>query len=144
MRKPPSHRTGGQIDLTALIDVVFLLLIFFMVSSVFRKDELALLLNLPQSQSGNKATSQDAEQKPILVEINEEELGLNGKKVSIIEFEAQLQELNKQKSLDDSNAVVKPVVHLRVDKGVRYEKMIQIIDLLKNQDYQQISLFTEK
>ena len=34
-------------DITPLIDVVFILLIFFMVTSVFRKEEAALLLQLP-------------------------------------------------------------------------------------------------
>ena len=36
-------------DLTPLIDVVFILLIFFIVSSVFKKEELALMLSLPVS-----------------------------------------------------------------------------------------------
>ena len=45
-------------DLTPLIDVVFLLLIFFMVSSVFKKEELALLLNLPKTQEGKSQTQQ--------------------------------------------------------------------------------------
>ena len=35
--------------LTPLIDVVFLLLIFFLVSSVFKKEEFALL-NLPKAK----------------------------------------------------------------------------------------------
>jgi biopolymer transport protein ExbD len=38
-------------DMTPLIDVVFILLIFFIVTSVFKKEELALLLNLPDSQA---------------------------------------------------------------------------------------------
>ncbi len=41
-------------DLTPLIDVVFLLLTFFIVSTVFRKEEFALSLNLPKTSSTEK------------------------------------------------------------------------------------------
>jgi len=41
-------------DLTPLIDVVFLILIFFMVSSTFKKEELALLLTLPMPKAPHK------------------------------------------------------------------------------------------
>ncbi len=44
---------GVGIDLTPLIDVVFLLLIFFMVSSTFR-EETVLAVDLPQAQSGEQ------------------------------------------------------------------------------------------
>jgi len=46
------RREQLSMDLTPLIDVVFLLLIFFLVTSVFKKDELALLLKLPKSEQG--------------------------------------------------------------------------------------------
>ena len=39
------------IDLTPVIDVVFILLIFFIVTSVFKKDELALMLDLPEADA---------------------------------------------------------------------------------------------
>lgn len=50
------------IDLTPLIDVVFLLLIFFMVSSTFR-EETVLAVDLPEAHSG------DALRQPPPVEI---------------------------------------------------------------------------
>ena len=65
-------------DLTPLIDVVFLLLIFFMVSTVFKKDELALLLNLPSSETSEKTAQK---MKSITIEINKEEVAFNGKKL---------------------------------------------------------------
>lgn len=49
-------RKARQVPLTPLIDVVFLLLVFFMVSSTFTKTE-SLELNLPQASGGGSAPS---------------------------------------------------------------------------------------
>ncbi|WP_136067057.1 ExbD/TolR family protein [Modicisalibacter radicis] len=48
------HREPAEVNLTPLIDVVFLLLIFFMVSTTFETRE-ALELTLPTSESGTPA-----------------------------------------------------------------------------------------
>ncbi len=52
MNLRPHRRPPADINLTPLIDVVFLLLIFFMVSTTF-KDEARLRVNLPQAQGEN-------------------------------------------------------------------------------------------
>lgn len=52
-------------DLTPLIDVVFLLLIFFMVSTTFTRES-HLQLELPQA-SGNPATSAEVEQIDVVI-----------------------------------------------------------------------------
>ena len=51
-----------NIELTPLIDVVFLLLIFFMISTTFTK-ETALKINLPESSSGATDT------QPLSIEV---------------------------------------------------------------------------
>ncbi len=48
MKLQPRRRQQPDINLTALIDVVFLLLIFFMVSTTFRK-EADFKINLPEA-----------------------------------------------------------------------------------------------
>jgi biopolymer transport protein ExbD len=42
----PKHRIGVKIDMTPMVDIAFLLLIFFMVTTVFRTPQ-ALEINLP-------------------------------------------------------------------------------------------------
>lgn len=51
MRLPRTRRDPVEVNLTPLIDVVFLLLIFFMVSTTFETRQ-ALELELPESVSG--------------------------------------------------------------------------------------------
>src|SRR5438093_6786288 len=45
----PRRRVGVRIDMTPMVDVAFLLLIFFMVTTVFRTPQ-ALEINLPPKQ----------------------------------------------------------------------------------------------
>ena len=66
-------------DITPLIDVVFILLIFFIVSSVFKKDELALVLNLPTSS----AQEIELKQKELIIELNSDKLAVYGKEITL-------------------------------------------------------------
>ncbi len=51
-------REEPNVNLTSLIDVVFLLLIFFMVSTTFQKDK-HINLTLPQAEKGKSQTQAD-------------------------------------------------------------------------------------
>ena len=55
----PKRRVGIRIDMTPMVDVAFLLLIFFMVTTVFRTPQ-ALEINLPPDK---QSTTQMAETK---------------------------------------------------------------------------------
>lgn len=55
MRISRRHRESPDINLTALIDVVFLLLIFFMVSTTFQRES-ELGIELPKAQSEAQPT----------------------------------------------------------------------------------------
>lgn len=70
------HRSEVSINLTPLIDVVFLLLIFFMVSSRF--SELSqLTVNLPEAESGSGANEMSL---VLMVDANGQ-MRLNGQQV---------------------------------------------------------------
>ena len=80
-------------ELTPLIDVVFLLLIFFMVSSVFKKEELALLLNLPKAEQGKQETQAKA---VITIELSENDVAYDGEKLDMENLEAKVKTLKKE------------------------------------------------
>ena len=117
-------------DLTPLIDVVFLLLIFFLVSSVFKKQELALLLNLPESETSGKVQT---DKKDITIELNNGEIALNGKKISIESLGPALKALPK-----------KSLINIRSDKKTLYYKVIEILDILKNNQLTNVNLVTQQ
>ncbi len=116
-------------DITPLIDIVFLLLIFFMVSSVFKKEELALLLNLPKVSE----TSKEIEEKEINLELNSNELAYNGKKVSFENLSNELSLISKKEV----------VIILRIDKEVKYERIIQLLEILQKYDLNNLALINE-
>lgn len=116
-------------DITPLIDVVFILLIFFIVSSVFKKDELALVLNLPTSS----AKEIELKKKEIIIEINEDKLAIYGKEISIDELNKKMHKIE-----DKTRNII-----FRIDKDVKYEKVVKILDLLQANQLFNISLITE-
>jgi biopolymer transport protein ExbD len=62
----PRRPEPPDINLTPLIDVVFLLLIFFMVSTTFKEDA-RIQLRLPEAQ-GEEAPAEEAESMVILID----------------------------------------------------------------------------
>lgn len=118
------------LDLTPVIDVVFILLIFFIVSSVFKKDELALILDLPNSNA--KEMKVDKEQ--VFIELTENKLAIKGIEVSFNSLEDNLKAIeNKQKS-----------VIVRIDKKVQYQRVIKVLDLLQKYDLTNLALVTNE
>lgn len=123
-------RETPTFDLTPLIDVVFLLLIFFMVTTVFKKDESVLELNLPTADV--EGGGQQKKQKRINIELNEKELAVNGKKFVIDEFKTYLDQIkNKNTPVD-----------LKVDKKVAYERLVQVLESLQKRNLTNLSLIT--
>jgi len=117
-------------DLTPLIDVVFILLIFFIVSSVFKKEELVLILDLPSSN----AQELEIEPKEISLEISTGKFAIYGNEVSIEELEKKLSEVTNKK-----NSVI-----VRIDKNVVYERVVSVLDILQKYDLNNLSLITKK
>ncbi len=127
MRK---HREFLFPDLTPLIDVVFLLLIFFLVTSVFKKEDLALLLNLPKTQH----STQKVEIKDINISLSNEKLAFENIVLNLGELDNKLSKIINKKKL----------INFRIDKEVKYEKIIQILDLLKKYELNNLALVNEK
>ena len=117
-------------DITPLIDVVFILLIFFIVTSVFKKEELALLLNLPDSH----AQALEARKENITIELSKDKLALKGKEVTLNELEVRLSHI-----IDKKRAII-----VRIDEEVKYKKIVKILDLLQKYELNNLDLVTKK
>ena len=116
-------------DITPLIGVVFILLIFFIVSSVFKKDELALVLNLPTSS----AQEIELKQKELIIELNSDKLAVYGKEITLELLEQEIAAIeDKEKN-----------IIFRIDKEVKYEKIIEVLEILQKHQLFNISLITD-
>ena len=117
-------------DITPLIDVVFILLIFFIVSSVFKKEQLALALNLPSST----AKQLEVEIKQLNIEVSTTSIAFMGEVVSLAILDDKLSNIIKKD---------KPVI-VRIDKDVRYEKIVKILDILQKYSLNNLALVTNE
>lgn len=126
MRK---RREWTAFDLTPLIDIVFLLLIFFMVFSVFKKDEFILNIDLPEASA-----AQDLKNvKRILIEMNEQSLSMNGQKISFEILQEKVKDLPKD-----------VLVILSIDKNVVYDRVVQLLNVFKTNKVENISLLVKQ
>lgn len=126
-----NRREAISMDLTPLIDMVFLLLVFFLVTSVFKKDELALLLKLPKTEQGTSQNMKKLDQ--LTIELSDTDIALNGKKVTLEDLPGAFSSANKES-----------LVTLRVDGGVKYQRLVKVLDLLQLHKLENISLITDK
>jgi biopolymer transport protein ExbD len=117
-------------DLTPLIDVVFLILIFFLVSSTFKKEELALMLTLPDTQSA----AEEIKKEQINIELGTDSVAYRGKE---IDFEAL------DKVLGEVKEKTRPV-NVRIDKSVPYERVVKLLDLLNKHSLNNLALETHR
>lgn len=113
-------------DLTPLIDIIFLLLIFFLVSTVFKDEKLALNLNLPLASNSKEITSK----KDIYIELDANKLAINEKIVDFESFENSLKKLKNRKEL----------ILIYIDKEVKYQRVISIFDTLQKYNLTNIAL----
>ncbi len=124
------RREKLSLDLTPVVDVLFILLIFFLVSSVFKKNELALILDLPEASA--KETQVQDEQ--IFIELNENELSIKGIKVNFLSLEDNLKEIRNNKK----------AIIVRIDKNTKYKRVIKTLDLLQKYNLNNLALVTNE
>ena len=125
----PAKKIG--INLTPLIDVLFILIIFFTVSSTFLEQP-GIELKLPEAESSQSHTAQ----KVIVYVDNNENLFLND---DPIELENVANEVEALISAQTDKSVV-----LHADEKVSHGIIIRIMDLLRKKGIYKIVISTSK
>ena len=125
------NKKSASFDLTPLIDIVFQLLIFFMVTTTFVNLENRLEVNLP---SGDFAAAKPSEN--IIVSITENNIVyLNGKLIDPLQ-------LTENVAVELKKAPNKIVV-LEADTNVLHGKVIRVMDFLKQGGAEKIAIATQ-
>lgn len=126
-------RRSSQVpNLTPLIDIVFLLLIFFMLTSHFVQDE-KLNIDLPESETGESLDNQ----KVLEVVIRSDgKFFYEKKKISTEDLLVSLtHELNQQKD---------KIVRIKGDRSANLAQTVELIDLSRKAGAQGIDIITLK
>ena len=122
-----------KVDLTPMIDVVFLLLIFFMISTTFIERP-GLNINLPASSS--EQINQNQKEMQVYLAANGD-IYLRRKKVTLDEFHRYLQSLSPAKTQ-------KMTFLLMADKATRHGKVVQLMDAAKMAGFRNLAIATER
>ncbi|WP_417379017.1 ExbD/TolR family protein [Gimesia sp.] len=97
MRVPTRPRQPGiRFNITPLIDIVFLLVVFFLAATHLTQNEKLEAVELPEA-SQNESESDEAPRRMVITITLDEKLHLRGNEISPEELEAQLQTLDESK-----------------------------------------------
>ena len=119
-------RRRVSLDISPLLDVVFLLLIFFLVTTTFMPDA-SMELELPES-----TTATQSEVTPTMVTVGEDGgVQIDGDSVSIQELERTVASLLPEE---------REKITVRADARVDYGVIVRIIDALRNAGVDALSL----
>ena len=122
---------GLIINVTSLIDVMFLLLIFFMVTSTF-KNQPAINLVLPRSSTATETVSTPT----ILYLTSEGQVFLNDKLMAPEELARELERLHAA-SGDDRMV-------MSADQDADHGDVVELIDTIKNSGFTRVSISARK
>ena len=140
-RKRKPKRIGIKIDMTPMVDVAFLLLIFFMCTTVFRKPQ-ALEINLPPDPN---AKVEIAESNVMTLRVIAPE---DSTRATVRAFwrlgKDPFQEVDVEKLQPifaaEGKKNPKLVVLVKVDRKAKYRYMVDIIDQLQFAELNRFSL----
>ena len=131
MRRRNRRSDANDIDILPLIDMVFILLIFFMVSTTFVKD-MSIDLQRPGAQSATKAST-----KALRIVIDDAQaVYIDGNPVRPWMIQSRVREFLEVS--DDKQVLV------ITDRRVSAEKLIEVVDQCRLAGANDIGVATEK
>ena len=130
MKFPLKSNPAVNIEITPLIDIVFILVIFFVATSKISESQ---FLNIDLPESNYLESNADNLNNQIIVKSNGE--------IIIGSKTYQSNEINLEMALLD-NLTVENVVILSIEKKVYHEQTIAIMDLLQKNNFIDIKIKT--
>jgi biopolymer transport protein ExbD/biopolymer transport protein TolR len=121
-----------RVDMTPMVDVVFLLLIFFMISTTFVETP-GISIKLPESSSQKI----DREPKEIKIYLSREgDIYYQDKKISLADYRAVLAE--------HQSAAAQTTVLLLADQDSRHGRVVTLMDLARDAGFVKLAIATEQ
>jgi len=119
----------STVDLIPMIDVIFQLVVFFMVSSTFIITP-GIKLELPSSSTAEPVILSQL----VVTIVSENELYINDKAGSLSTMANQLKNTEIKSTVENTNVIIEG------DRKVSYSLMIKVLDILRQNGFTGISL----
>jgi biopolymer transport protein ExbD len=133
MRLPDESDRPFQINIVPMVDVIFAILTFFIMSTLFLSRSEGLPVNLPQASTSEPQPGQD----PLVVTIDRQgKLALNQESVQLDALIAQVQAL--------ALTGQKPFVVINADEAVSHGKVVAVMDRLRAIEGVQMAIATQR
>jgi len=108
----------SEINMTPFVDIVLVILIIFMATATFIVEQ-KIPLNLPEAKTGE---NKEIKNHQIVISITKKGLLLDNKPVELEKLKNLL-----KKEINSKN----PIVLLRADKDVKFQKVVNVIDVCR-------------
>ena len=127
-----NNESENLINILPMIDIIFAILSFFIVSSLYLTKIDSIKVNLPKS-----STAVSEKNKPQIITVDSNE------KIYFKSNEISLKNISSliQKNIEN---IEEPIIILSVDVAVRHGSIINILDELRKIDNLKIGISTEK
>ncbi|MFP4484536.1 MAG: ExbD/TolR family protein [Spirochaetaceae bacterium] len=124
---------NANVDLVPMIDVVFQLVVFFMVSSTFVMTP-GIALDLPAASSDEQVVMN----RLVVTVVSPEEIYLNRRELTLEGLGRALTDLARQESDGEG---VRSIV-LEADRDVSYELIVQVLGIMRQNGFRAVSMRT--
>lgn len=133
MKFSNESKKGPKLNMTSLIDVVFLLLIFFMVTTTFEK-QAKLKIQLPEATE----KIQNQAQSQIVISISEKgSIYLNNNELLNSQYASIASGLKRMVEEGD-----KPSIVIRADANAAHKYVVTVMDVLADMGFTSVSIAT--
>ncbi len=134
MKFSNESKKGPKLNMTSLIDVVFLLLIFFMVTTTFEK-QAKLKIQLPEATE----KIQNQAQSQIVISISEKgSIYLNNNELLNSQYASIASGLKRMIEGDEN----KPSIVIRADANAAHKYVVTVMDVLADMGFTSVSIAT--
>ncbi len=130
--KKHCRETGVGFQIAPMVDIAFLILLFFISASIYAEWELKLGINIPTSKTGEMTPK-----FPLEIVVNIDSEG----RIFLNSVEYNSERLGKLLGEQAKMYPGQPVI-IRADRNTAYEKVISVLDICKNVDIGNVSFST--
>ena len=125
-------KRAPSIIIVSLVDVLTILLIFFVVSTTFKRDQPQVQINLPDAKTATKAPA-EMEHSIVMVDSNDQ-VRLDGQPIEVDALEQAVKDLPDTK---------RSSLALQADKKASFGIIIRVMDALKLAGVKNLPAFTQ-